>query len=224
MRARRRDRVPGRRLAPAAGSDHTAAMRIGPCEVRAELGRGGMGAVYRAFHPGVGREVAVKVLLDAFDEEERERFLREASALSRLDVDGVVGVVEAGIDGGHPFLVMELVEGESLEARIARAGPLASREAARLGRRLADALEAVHQRGILHRDLKPANVLLAKDGREPVLGDFGLARLAGARSLTRTGDVLGTPAYMAPEQSQGSRHVGPPADVYGLGATLYHAP
>jgi len=196
--------------------------RIGPCELRAELGRGGMGAVYRAFHAGLGREVAVKVMTSLLDVEERERFVREGEALARLDHPAVLPIHAAAVDAkGRPYLVLELIEGRSLLERITREGPLDADEAARVGVDLAEGLAHAHARGVLHRDLKPANVLLDRAGRV-FLADFGLARLQGRRTLTASGEVLGTPTYMAPEQAQAARAT-PLADVYALGATLYHA-
>ncbi|RMG18143.1 MAG: hypothetical protein D6731_02805 [Planctomycetota bacterium] len=198
--------------------------RIGAYEVERELGRGGMGVVYLAREPGLNRPVALKLLLGT-GAEEAARFCREALALAALRHRNIVSVHAADLHRGRPWIAMDWVEGESLAARVAREGPLPEPEAARIAAELADALAAAHRRGLLHRDVKPANVLLrAHDGRV-LLTDFGLARGAeNARErLTRTGQLLGTPSYMAPEQVEGDPvAVGPAVDVYGLGATLYH--
>ncbi|RMG07105.1 MAG: serine/threonine protein kinase, partial [Planctomycetota bacterium] len=198
--------------------------RVGPYLVEALLGRGGVGVVYRARDERSGRSVAVKVLQGG-DAEDRLRFAREARAAARLRGPGIVAVVDVGQHGGHPYLVMELVEGESLQARLERTGPLPPEEAARVLEGVARAVARAHAQGILHRDLKPANVLLDREGT-PWLTDFGLARRVGdeAERLTLSGTVLGTPAFLPPEQALGDRaRVGPQSDVYGLGATLYAA-
>ena len=181
-----------------------------------------MGAVFLARHEETGAVRALKLLPAGADGELEARFLREAEAMGRVDGHpNVVRVFGAGREAGHLFLVMEAVEGEDLERRLARDGPLAPAAAVELALALCRALAHVHARGILHRDLKPANVLLEPDGR-PRVTDFGLARLTGAEALTRTGDYLGSPAWMAPEQADGSG-VDERTDVYGLGAVLYAA-
>jgi len=199
--------------------------RFGPYEVVAPIARGAMGAVYRVRDPVLDREAALKVLLrgEGASAVDLERFRREARAAGRLRHPGIAAVHGVGTDGREPYIVMDLVEGESLGARLAREGALEPREAARIAARVARALDYAHGRGVLHRDVKPDNVLLV-DGREPVLTDFGLARLLGSpeERLTRTGEMVGTPVYMPPEQADGGAELGPPADVYGLGATLYH--
>ncbi|MGE0709890.1 MAG: protein kinase [Planctomycetota bacterium] len=192
-------------------------------QLLAELGRGAMGVVYRALDVELGREVALKVLLDlgAAGQEERARFAAEARATARLEHPHIVRVLDARLDLPQPFLVMELVHGESLGRLVSTSGPLEPVRAARLVRDLADALAHAHAQGVLHRDLKPANVLL--EGEAPRLTDFGLARIQAERGLTQTGTVVGTPSYMAPEQADGRKQdIGPCTDVYGLGATLYH--
>ena len=198
--------------------------RVGRYELKGELGRGGMGTVYRAYDPELGRDVALKVLgAQATDDEDRERFRREARAAGALRHPHAVRVLDLDVAHAPPFLVMELVEGESLKARLQREGPWPPRPAAELVRKLASALGAAHTLGLVHRDVKPANVLLdARD--EPALTDFGLARrLDGSEQrLTRSGDVLGTPTYMSPEQARGERDVGKRSDVWSLGAVLYH--
>jgi predicted Ser/Thr protein kinase len=198
-------------------------VRIGPYEVVRELGRGGMGVVYEVRHPEAPRRLALKVILD--DEatpDELERFRREARLLARVRHPSVV-VVHAldRTEDGRDYLVTDLVEGESL-GRAAREQPLAPQRSAEIVRDLALAVEEVHRNGILHRDLKPDNVILTPEG-VPVLLDFGLARDDRAARLTRTGVVLGTLAYMPPEQATGARatRLDERADVYALGATLF---
>ncbi|HBP19777.1 MAG TPA: serine/threonine protein kinase, partial [Planctomycetes bacterium] len=189
--------------------------RLGPYRLEAELGRGGMGAVYRAFDERAQRHVALKVLLPGADPEEVLRLRREAEALAQLALPGVVRVHSTGLAEGQPYVDMELIQGESLAARLRREGALPSAEAAALTQGLAETLARVHAAGILHRDLKPANVLLHPE-RGPLLVDFGLARISDRTRLTETGEVMGTPAYMSPEQARGER-VDARCDVYGLG-------
>lgn len=198
--------------------------RIGTYDVLAHLGRGGMGVVLRARCALSGRDVALKVLDPALlTADGVSRFEREVAALARLRHPGVVGVLGAGRSPHGPWVAMELVDGESLQARLDRDGPLSPREAAGVGRALCDALAHAHAMGVVHRDVKPGNVLLGGDGRV-VLVDFGLARLSGRQArLTATGELLGTPCFMAPEQAHGEDEVGPAADVYAVGATLYAA-
>jgi len=192
--------------------------RIGPYEVIREVARGGFGAVYEARGPA-GERVAIKVLLAYDDPREVERFLREGKVVQALGHPGIVRVHQVGVDP-KPYLVMDFVGGESLQERLLRGGPWQGSTAARLIRELCDAVAAANEQGVLHRDLKPHNVLLA--GRKALLTDFGIARVAGARDLTLSGEMLGTPGYMAPEQIHGDRaSFGAHTDVYGLGATLY---
>ena len=190
-------------------------------EVLSVLGQGGMGVVYKARQLQLKRLVALKMVLagELASPRARTRFLQEAQAVARLHHANVVQVYEVGEHQGCPYLSLELVEGGSL-ARKLREGPLPPRESARLAETLARAVAAIHGCGVVHRDLKPTNVLLAADG-SPKITDFGLARdLNGART-TVTGEVLGTPSYMAPEQARGDKAVGPAADTYALGAILY---
>jgi serine/threonine-protein kinase len=192
-------------------------------EVLGELGRGGMGVVYRARQAALDRVVALKMILAGAHagEEERARFRAEAEAAARLQHPNIVQIHEVGEAHGRPFFSLELVEGGSLAARLTGA-PWPIRDAARLVEALARAIHEAHRRGVVHRDLKPANVLLAADGT-PKVTDFGLAkRLDADAGRTGSGAVLGTPSYMAPEQAAGrSHHAGPPADIYALGAILY---
>lgn len=194
--------------------------RVGPYEILGELGRGGMGAVYRARHVQTGLVCALKTLHQGGDEEDLQRFRREADLAWQLDHPGIVKVLDVGSDGPVRYLVLELLEGGSLQARLARQGPLPIVDAIRVGVLLADALSHAHAKGVLHRDLKPANVIFDERG-EPKLADFGLAQGPTGHSLTVTGSILGTPAYMAPEQARDSKRVDQRTDVYGLGALLY---
>src|SRR4051794_4970747 len=188
-----------------------------------ELGRGGVGVVYKAVHRKLRRTVALKMLLvGAFaTRAERRRFAREAELVAELRHPNVVQVYDVGDLGGRPYFTMEFVDGGSLAQRIAGT-PLPAREAAAIVATLADAVAAAHRAGVVHRDLKPSNVLLTADGT-PKVSDFGLARhLEVESSLTLSGAAVGTPSYMAPEQAQGrTREIGPASDLYALGAILY---
>jgi predicted Ser/Thr protein kinase len=190
-------------------------------EVQAELGRGGMGVVYKAYQPSLRRAVAVKMLLagSLAGAEDRQRFRTEAEAAGALQHPHIVRVFEVGECEGRPYFTMDFVAGVSLAQRLAD-GPLAADEAARLVAAVAEAVQYAHERGILHRDLKPHNILLDAEGR-PHVSDFGLAKRLDERGQTRTGAVLGTPSYMAPEQAAGSKSLTAATDVYGLGAVLY---
>ena len=187
------------------------------------IAAGGMGAVYRAVDETLGRQVAVKALRRelADDPTFLERFRREARAAAGLSHPGVAGVYDYGELGGQPFIVMELVEGETLAERLAARGRLPWREAFAIGEQVAAALAAAHAHGLVHRDVKPANILLGRDGRAKVT-DFGIAQAAQTATLTRTGMVLGSANYVAPEQAKGG-HVGPAADLYSLGCVLFEA-
>ncbi len=201
--------------------------RIGPYLVSAELGRGGMGVVVRATDPRLDRTVAIKMILESpwgNDAEDIERFVREARATARLDHPAIVRVYDVGrTEDGKPYIVMDHVAGESLSARLDRER-VPPRRIAEIVAPIADALHHAHTRGLVHRDVKPANILLDENG-QPRLTDFGLAHDAASRQqLTLTGDILGTPAYMAPEQASGDRaRQGPRCDVWALGAVLYRA-
>jgi tetratricopeptide (TPR) repeat protein len=186
-----------------------------------ELGRGGAGVVYRARQHQPDRVVALKVLLDGAysGAEQRARFLAEADAIARVSHPHIVQVYAVGEHDGRPFLCLEYLTGGNLATRLG-GRPQPSHEAARLVQLLARAVQHAHERGVVHRDLKPANVLLAEDGT-PKVSDFGLARF-GRPELTASGAILGTPAYMAPEQARGDNAaVGPAADVWALGVILY---
>jgi WD40 repeat protein len=196
---------------------------FGDYEITRELARGGMGVVFQARQVSLNRVVALKMILagQLANETDVKRFYTEAEAAANLDHPGIVPIFEVGQYEGQHYFSMGFVEGQSLSQRLAE-GPLPAREAADLIRRVSQAIEYAHQRGVIHRDLKPANVLLDKNGN-PRVTDFGLAKkLEGDSGLTGSGQIMGTPSYMPPEQAGGKRgDVGPAADVYALGATLY---
>ncbi|MGE0325350.1 MAG: protein kinase [Polyangiaceae bacterium] len=186
-----------------------------------ELGRGGMGVVYKARQDALGREVALKMVLESHAQgESRSRFLAEAEAVARFHHPNIVQIYEIGEVDGRPFFSLEYVDGGNLEEQLAER-PTDWKEAAQILVLLAKAVHAAHENGIVHRDLKPANVLLEKDGN-PKITDFGIARRLDADRQTKTGNILGTPSYMAPEQALGKNdEIGPAADIYSLGAMLY---
>ena len=215
--------------------------RFGDYELLQEIGRGGMGVVYRARQISLGRVVAVKMILraDLATPADVKRFRAEAESAARLNHPNIVPVYEVGETGGRPFFSMKLVEGTTLSRRLMD-GPLSTREAVSILIPICNAITEAHRRGVLHRDLKPSNILIDQEGR-PYVTDFGLAKRVSpqpgegeesvyAQSLTESGAILGTPAYMAPEQAAGRRgELSPATDVYSLGAILYamltgHAP
>jgi hypothetical protein len=213
MLATRTDDSAGEPRAPA---------RVGEYAVLGELGKGGMGVVYKGRHEATQELVAVKLLREGLDGPDQvARFRREAAALATLRHPNVVRLLGAGEHEGKPYLVMELVTGGSLEAALA-SGPPLPQEAAQRAEVLARAVQAAHDAGIVHRDLKPSNVLLSAEGALKVT-DFGLAkRLDAGTRQTASGAILGTPSYMSPEQATGQgRQVGPPTDVWSLGVILY---
>jgi serine/threonine protein kinase len=207
---------------------------IGSYQILASIGRGGMGEVYRARDAKLKREVAIKSLPEAFarDTERLARFQREAEALAALNHPNIGAIYGLEESGGTRFLVLELVEGETLEERLRR-GALAVEEALRVGAEIAGALEAAHEKGVIHRDLKPANIMITPDGQVKVL-DFGLASAVAdhasssdfsnsptlSMAATRDGVVLGTAAYMSPEQAKG-RKADKRADIFSFGCVLY---
>jgi WD40 repeat protein len=215
-------------------------------EILGVLGSGAMGIIYKARHRGLGRTVALKVLRpDLWAGEEAEpRLRREAEALARVQHPHIVQIYEVGVAAGdQPYLALEYVSGGTLTDRL-RAGPMRLREVVEMVRVVALAVHAAHEEGLVHRDLKPANILLAEAGGQktedgeqragkekmtpaslpspvPKVTDFGLVKRLDQSDLSRTGELLGTPNYMAPEQAAGRKDIGPPADVYALGAILY---
>ncbi len=196
---------------------------FGDYEIVREIARGGMGVVFQARQISLDRTVALKMILagQLADETDVKRFHTEAEAAAHLDHSGIVPIFEVGQHEGQHFFSMAYVEGRSLAQRLAE-GPMPARESAALLLQAADAIEYAQRRGVIHRDLKPANILLDAEGRLRVT-DFGLAKkVQGDSGLTGSGQVMGTPSYMPPEQAGGKRgEVGPAADVYALGATLY---
>jgi len=194
----------------------------GRFELIERLGSGGMGTVWRARDNVLHREVALKAVRSdaAASDAVRERVLREARALARLSHPHVVTVHHIVDTDPHPWIVMELVPGISLQQRLDTEGPLPPAEAAAIGRQILSALRAAHTAGIQHRDVKPANVLLRPDGTA-VLTDFGIAALQGATSLTVTGELVGSPEYMAPERIRGHVDDDPASDLWSLGLVLY---
>jgi WD40 repeat protein len=207
-------------------------------EIHEELGRGGMGVVYRAVQAGLNRPVALKMILAGSHAgpTERERFRREAQAVASLQHPNIVQIFEIGEAAGHPYLALELVEGGSLAQQLS-GNPWGARDSAELVEVLARAVHYAHTQGVVHRDLKPGNILLAKTKSVPAafqsarnaipkVTDFGLAKrideTVAPDGATKTGAVMGTPSYIAPEQASGkTREIGPAADVYALGAILY---
>lgn len=199
----------------------------GRYRLRALLGRGGMGSVWLADDEVLERQVAIKEVdlppAAGSDDHDmlRERVMREARTAARLDHPNVVRIFDVAEDEGRPWIVMEVLTGCTLSQEVRDNGPLSPARAANVGLALLDALEAAHRVGIVHRDVKPGNVQLC-DGGRVVLTDFGIASSASDSSITRTGEVVGSPAYMSPERARGEA-LGPASDLFSLGATLYHA-
>ena len=199
---------------------------VGPYRILEEISRGGSAIVYRARHGGSGAIVALKLLLSSLDLEQRARFEREARVLRSLSHPNLAALLDSGEAHGLPFIAFELVTGGSLADLLAKRGRLPWREAAAHGARIASALAAVHDAGLIHRDVKPANVLLDERG-EARLADLGIVRFAvksatgSVQSITQAGALLGTPEYLSPEQANGSADVDGRADLYSLGATLH---
>lgn len=187
--------------------------------IERRIGSGGFGVVYQAWDGRLERPVAVKAIEQRG--EAGRRVLREAQAAARLNHPGIVTLYEMGEENGNALLVSELVEGSTL-ARLAHAGELSDREIGEIGADLCEALDHAHSRGVVHRDIKPQNVQVTETDGEPhaKLMDFGIAHLADDASLTAPGDIVGTLAYMSPEQAAG-RPAGPEADVYSLALVLY---
>ncbi len=193
----------------------------GRYRLEAKLGSGGMSTVYLARDATLDRPVAVKVMHREMSEQpdQLERFRQEARAVAKLSHPNVVSVIDAGEDGGHPYIVFEYVEGETLKQRIARVGALDTQEALAYAIEIARGLTVAHARNMVHRDIKPQNVLIDAEGRAK-LTDFGISRQLEQDGMTATGRVLGTTDYVAPEQAMGHR-VDPRSDIYSLGVVLY---
>ncbi len=195
---------------------------FGDYAILEEIDRGGMGVVYKATHIHLGRTVALKLIRsgELASDEEIQRFRSEAEAAAALSHPGIVPIYEVGMLHGLVYYTMAYIEGESLAEVVARGG-LSPQDAMRIIHKLCVSVEYAHSHGVYHRDLKPANVLLEASG-QPIIIDFGLAKFANRdSSLTSVGQILGTPAYMAPEQALGKKTIGPGTDVYSLGAMLY---
>jgi serine/threonine protein kinase len=196
----------------------------GRYRVESKIGAGGMASVYRASNDVLGRKVAIKFLAPdlASDETQRQRFLREARATNRIRHEHIVDITDYGHEGKLVYLVMELLEGEPLNHKIAR-GPMPPREVLELLMQVCRALARAHELEVIHRDLKPENIFLTqRDGKTHAkLLDFGLARVNDEMRLTVAGSVFGTPEYLSPEQARGAPNVGPPADLYALGVVMF---
>ena len=194
-----------------------------------EIGRGGMGAVYEAIHEDLGRPVALKLMHSPFAQPVTiARFLREGRLAAQIRHPNVVDVFDIGLEGGVPFIVMELLKGETLAGHLARCAPLSARAIAELMLPIMSAVAAAHEMGVVHRDLKPGNIILARRGRrlsppQPVVLDFGISKTADDDDapLTRSGSILGTVHYMSPEQTRGAKFATPLSDQYALGVMLY---
>ncbi|MEI7894754.1 MAG: serine/threonine-protein kinase [Myxococcales bacterium] len=200
--------------------------RVGNYLITKLLGSGGMGDVYIAEHPALGKRVAVKFLSDQLGAQIAERFLAEARAVTLINHPGVVEILDFGELEGHLYYVMELLEGRELEAYARDHGKLSANEVLPLLSQIAAALEAVHALGVVHRDLKPTNIFVVEKGGPPTvkLLDFGIAKVFSPTHPAQTiaGQVLGTPAYMSPEQAAGQTdRIGPHTDIYSLGVVLY---
>ncbi len=212
----------------------TAGEKLGTYEILSPIGAGGMGEVYRARDAKLGRKVAIKVLPEEFSQHPQKlaRFQREAKLLAALNHPGIATLHDLEESEGKPFLVMELVDGETLAERIAR-GPVPVDEALTISQQVAEALEAAHEKGVIHRDLKPANVKVKPEGQVKIL-DFGLAKAFAdevprgrafgvptlSRDATRAGVILGTAAYMSPEQAKG-KTVDKRTDIFSFGIVLF---
>src|SRR5262249_33639403 len=196
--------------------------RIPGYEIVSELGRGAMGVVYKAWQQGLKRHVAVKVIRDSSlaDEQHRKRFRSEAEAAERFDHPNLADIYDVGEHEDLLYFSMQLGEGGSLDKILAKqAWP--ARKTAEMAKTLAGAVQYAHEKNVIHRDLKPANIVLTENDR-PLITDFGLAKRLDGSTLTLNNAVMGTAAYMPPEQARGdARNVGFPADVYSLGAILY---
>ena len=196
--------------------------KFGPFVVGEQIGAGGMGVIYRALHPETGRVAALKILPPGMDTDRRmqQRFEREIGILKRLQHPNIVRYYGGGFQGGQRWYAMEFIDGGSLQDVLKRRGRLTPLQAIQAGRQLCAALEHAHNAGIIHRDLKPANLLLTSQGRLK-LGDFGIARDTESTALTAAGKTVGTYAYMAPEQIQGSEHIDRRTDLYATGCLLF---
>ncbi len=199
--------------------------KLGRFEILSTLGEGAFGTVYKAYDPQLDRHVALKVprFGSQQSKEDRERFLREARSAAGLHHPQICPVHEVGTIDGHDYIVMAFIDGKPLSKVIQAQATISDKQVASVIRRIAVALQEAHEKGVIHRDLKPANVMINRKG-EPVIMDFGLARRSnsGDAQISQTGQIMGTPAYMSPEQARGDgKSVGPAADIYSLGVMLY---
>ena len=197
--------------------------KVGKYELVERLGKGGTAQVYKAFQPGVERFVAVKVLHNHLSDSDDfvQRFQREARGVGQLQHNHIARVIDFDVDNNQYYMVMDYIQGGTLQALIQQSGALPTEKALRLAAQLADAIAYAHQQGIIHRDIKPANIMFIDETHaQALLTDFGLARLLGDDALTMTGSMIGTPAYMSPEVVRGEQ-ADEQADVYSLGVVLY---
>ena len=196
--------------------------RFGRYEIKEILGRGGMGVVMRGYDPALDRHSAIKVLAPelATSASARSRFSREAKSAAAVVHEHVVPIQTVDEERGLPYLVMPVVEGKSLEQRVAETGPLGVKEVLRIGMQIASGLAAAHAQGLVHRDVKPANILLENGVERVMITDFGLARAVDDANMTQSGVIAGTPQYMSPEQARGN-DVDHRSDLFSLGSVLY---
>lgn len=195
--------------------------KIGIYQIKSELGRGGMATVYLAYDPRFEREVAVKVLPREMlhDPQFRVRFEREAKTIAKLEHSGIVPVYDVGEEDGQPYFVMRYMTGGTLSDRLAK-GPLTIPEAAHIIDRVASALDEAHAKGFIHRDLKPGNILFDRAG-EPYISDFGIAKFSASQTNVTGSAIVGTPAYLSPEQAQGDANIDGRSDIYAVGVILF---
>ena len=207
-------------LAPSARPGHLG--RLGHYEVREVIGKGGFGVVLKGFDERLHRVVAIKVLSPAYaaNGSARQRFIREARAAAAVKNEHVVGIYDVEDDAQPPYFVMEMIDGESLQAKLDRSGSLGVKEVLRIGMQIAEGLAVAHKQGLVHRDIKPANILLDNGVERVKLTDFGLARAVDDASITQSGTVAGTPMYMSPEQAEGLP-IDHRSDLFSLGTVLY---
>jgi serine/threonine-protein kinase len=195
--------------------------KIGIYQIKSELGRGGMATVYLAYDPRFEREVAVKVLPREMlhDPQFRVRFEREAKTIAKLEHSGIVPVYDVGEEDGQPYFVMRYMTGGTLSDRLAR-GPMSLQDAAYILDRIASALDEAHAKGFIHRDLKPGNILFDRAG-EPYISDFGIAKFSASQTNVTGSAIVGTPAYLSPEQAQGDANIDGRSDIYAVGVILF---